>query len=990
MKRWVAFGSVVLVVSGAIVWSEVNKVEAPVGPEPILNLVADGQRELTRLPVAFTPLAESEEIKIGKQLESLYLTLWRPSGQEDQNRAIEKYVQQVGSRVAANAHRKLPYKFHYIPDLDFINAFALPGGPVFIGEGLMALMDSEDELAAVLGHEIEHIDHFHCAERIQVEATLRRTPLGGLVGLPVEIFVAGYSKNQELEADREGTRLATAASYSPGGAIRMFEAFERVYPTKSRRSGTPQEELSEIALKTLEGYFRSHPLNQERIDQVQKMIAGGQLPAWSRMTPLPVAYLFLTERAWRSLQLAQVRPYTFLTEKERRKREGERVKQYEEAGKLASQSLDRKPDQPRAIEIVAVSKFALGDYAAAAAAYHKLLPDNPTFADGVRVYADTLAQQALEAQQYEKAKKLAMHSLELQPNQAEALKTLAEAQFWMSDFTGASDTCRKLNNMYTQTADEVRIYADQLAVSQWAKHRYHDAAGVAALSLELKPGQRDTLTIMAKAQFASANFSAAAVAYRKLLDEEISDIELVRGYTDSLSATNLAPQAAHEFQAWHVRARPASPAVATQLRIELAGLMLMAGDETPAKAVVAEAKGADGSLIAPEFLGRLGWWYYRAGKYETAREVLSQSVALRPGDPKLLNALAWAELQQHHMERAIPGFNAAAADSSWNSPIMGRAIAHWRNNQAADALKDFDSTMKTSPEWNDPHWVKALFPVSVGQSVAEMGVRGKRSRLLAGFCMRIALIIGFAVAAVLALFLLPPIPQDSAYHNFADQRTFWGTPNFWNVTSNLPFLLVAIWGLRTLRSRSAFQQNWERTAYCLLLTGVAFVAFGSAYYHFSPNNTTLFWDRLPMTIAFMSLLATTIGERISMRAGQLLLFPLIAIGVASVLYWRLSSDLRPYVLVQFVPMITLPLMVVLLPPRYTGTSGILGMIGFYTVAKILELFDRQIGEILATGGHPWKHIAGALAILCYVNTVARRQIGCSTATAEKATTSFAV
>ena len=109
-----------------------------------------------------------------------------------------------------------------------------------------------------------------------------------LAGVPVESFAAGYSKSQELEADREGTRLAAAASYSPNGAIRIFEAFERVYPTTSKRNGTPQGEFSEIARKTVEGYFRSHPLNTERIDQIQKMIAAGQMPAWSRMTPLPV------------------------------------------------------------------------------------------------------------------------------------------------------------------------------------------------------------------------------------------------------------------------------------------------------------------------------------------------------------------------------------------------------------------------------------------------------------------------------------------------------------------------------------------------------------------------------------------------------------------------------------------------------------------------------------------------------------------------------
>lgn len=239
--------------------------------------------------------------------------------------------------------------------------------------------------------------------------------------------------------------------------------------------------------------------------------------------------------------------------------------------------------------------------------------------------------------------------------------------------------------------------------------------------------------------------------------------------------------------------------------------------------------------------------------------------------------------------------------------------------------------------------------------------------------MRVAFIIAIAGVALLALFLLPPIAQDSAYHNFADHRTFWGTQNFWNVMSNLPFLLVAIWGFRVLRSHPVFQQDWERTSYCLLVTAVAFVAFGSAYYHLSPNDATLFWDRLPMTIAFMSLLATTIGERISMKSGQMFLFPLITVGAASAVYWRFSGDLRPYVLVQFLPMFALPVMLVLLPPRYTGTGGTVGMIGFYMVAKILELFDRQIGAIVPTGGHPWKHIAGALAIFCYVNTVARRQ-----------------
>jgi beta-barrel assembly-enhancing protease len=707
-------------VSGALVWSEMRKAEVPVGPEPILNFIADSERELTRLPVAFAPLPDAEEINIGQRLEKSYADVWRQRGEESEIRAIENYVQQVGLRVAAHAHRKLPYRFNYIVDLDFVNAFALPGGPVFIGGGLMALMDTEDELAAVLGHEIEHIDHYHCAERVQIEAVLGRVPLGGLFALPVEIFVAGYSKNQELEADREGAKLAVAASYSPEGALQLFEALERVHTTKSARGGTPQEELSEIARKTLEGYFRSHPLNAERIDQIRKMIAGGQLPKWTRTKPSQAAYIFLTERAWRSLQDAQLRLYPFLPEKETQKREAERIVHYEEAVKLASQSLDRKPDQPRAMEILAVAKFGLGDYAAAATTYRKLLPDHPAFADGIRVFADALAEQALEAQQYDRAAKLSRQSLELQPNQPEALKILAKTQFWTADFSGAAETCRTLKNMYPQAADEVRIYADRLTASYWAKHRYQEAVSLSAQSLELKPDQQEPLATLAKAQFALANFSSAALTYRKLLDQDVSDIELVRGYADSLSATNLRPQTVRDFESWLVRITPATPALVTQLRVEFAGLMLMAGNETPAKTIIAEVQRADRNVIAPEFLGRLGWWYYRAGKYDTAREVLSQSVALRPGNLSVQTAVAWNELEQHQLEYAIQRFTAVAADTSWNSRIMGRAIARWQAHRTEDALKDFKSVTKTSPEWRNPRWVKALFPLSAGQSVAEM------------------------------------------------------------------------------------------------------------------------------------------------------------------------------------------------------------------------------------------------------------------------------
>src|SRR5207245_10178183 len=149
---------------------------------------ADRQQEPTRMPVRFTRMSDEEEIRIGNQIARGYGFL---RDKQDRDAAeVERYLGQVGSRIAAHAHRKLPYRFHYVPERYFINAFAVPGGHVYVGEGLLALMDSEDELAAVIGHEIEHIDHYHCAERLQQQQALRHIPLGELVDSQAVIYEA--------------------------------------------------------------------------------------------------------------------------------------------------------------------------------------------------------------------------------------------------------------------------------------------------------------------------------------------------------------------------------------------------------------------------------------------------------------------------------------------------------------------------------------------------------------------------------------------------------------------------------------------------------------------------------------------------------------------------------------------------------------------------------------------------------------------------------
>lgn len=170
---------------------------------------------------------------------------------------------------------------------------------------------------------------------------------------------------------------------------------------------------------------------------------------------------------------------------------------------------------------------------------------------------------------------------------------------------------------------------------------------------------------------------------------------------------------------------------------------------------------------------------------------------------------------------------------------------------------------------------------------------------------------GLMIVSLLALLPLPPLLQNQTYHQFADQREVFGIPNFWNVVSNLPFIAIGIAGLL----------RFHRDATTLVLfTGLFLTGFGSSYYHLNPNDSTLFWDRLPMTLCFAAILAAAVEERLDAKAGAMLLRPLVAIGIFSLLLWRWTDDLRLYAWAQFFPCLALVLILKLFPPKYTGAS----------------------------------------------------------------------
>ena len=223
------------------------------------------------------------------------------------------------------------------------------------------------------------------------------------------------------------------------------------------------------------------------------------------------------------------------------------------------------------------------------------------------------------------------------------------------------------------------------------------------------------------------------------------------------------------------------------------------------------------------------------------------------------------------------------------------------------------------------------------------------------------------VIAIIALFL-SPIPQPLAYHNFADHRGWLGIPNFGDVVSNVPFAVVGICGLLFLFQPHAgiFSDRRERWLYLVMFASLILTAFGSAYYHLEPGNARLVWDRIPIMMVFMALLAAVIAERVDTVAG-LWLFPVLqAGGIGSVLLWRAGElrghgDLRFYAAVQVYAILIL-LLLLLVPAKYTRSSDFAVVVGFYVLAKILEESDRQVFVLghLASG-HTLKHLAAAAA-----------------------------
>lgn len=235
--------------------------------------------------------------------------------------------------------------------------------------------------------------------------------------------------------------------------------------------------------------------------------------------------------------------------------------------------------------------------------------------------------------------------------------------------------------------------------------------------------------------------------------------------------------------------------------------------------------------------------------------------------------------------------------------------------------------------------------------------------------------VTLVVLGLIAIFTRPPIAQPPEYHDFVDTRPLLGVPNGGDVLSNLGFLLAGVAGLQAcMRRRFA-----ARPQYLVFFLGIALTAFGSGWYHLAPDNDRLLWDRLPMTLGFMGLLAAIVGERLDPRLGRGLLAPLLVLGPASVLYWAASEaagagDLRPYVAVQFLSLLVMAALLLVAPRRHARAGLLWAGLGCYALAKLCEALDRPIfagtGELVS--GHTLKHLLAAVGVGLIARMIARR------------------
>src|SRR5437660_6855523 len=261
--------------------------------------------------------------------------------------------------------------------------------------------------------------------------------------------------------------------------------------------------------------------------------------------------------------------------------------------------------------------------------------------------------------------------------------------------------------------------------SEFEARKYAHARQVAMRSLEMHPDQEKALQVLAEAQFAQADFAGAAGSYRKLLEIESTNRDVANSLALSLAADN-PKNAAGEFRRVLDSIKGEKP---QDLQVSISGLELLGGNAAAAQKLRSELSSNSLEQNAPMRLQELGWWFYMAGDYRSAADLLGQAIQQRPRDLRLGARLSWADIELRRFSDALQVLKLAYEQGQAQPErTMARAVSLWRALQYDEALRDFESASAAQPEWTNPRWVKALYWPLVVQSIDQMSVERERCR----------------------------------------------------------------------------------------------------------------------------------------------------------------------------------------------------------------------------------------------------------------------
>lgn len=251
------------------VLASIGKQDRAVDLSSAREIWADILRDADQIGLQATRMRTAEEVKLGNDLAA------GMSGWAREDPADTAYVTAVGATLQPYLRRQdIPFEFHVV-ESGSINAFALPGGQIFVLRGMMDFLETEAELAAILGHEMSHVDLRHCVERYQYQHAMKRAGVHGvgrMMDLARMLVAIGYSQYQELEADAEGSRVAIEAGYDPDAAETVFNRLAKQFGETARPPATtPAGEVERSMEEALRDYFRTHPRTPERVAKMHAL-----------------------------------------------------------------------------------------------------------------------------------------------------------------------------------------------------------------------------------------------------------------------------------------------------------------------------------------------------------------------------------------------------------------------------------------------------------------------------------------------------------------------------------------------------------------------------------------------------------------------------------------------------------------------------------------------------------------------------------------------